>query len=160
MPEGPELHISTLYINKLCKDTIFSGKVVKSAVSTKNPDIPWDCPAYTIQAASRGKEVKLTLTAIKQENASKCSGDAPQTMNIIVRFGMSGCFKFDPVSEQRKHAHMNFYTSDGESVLSFVDVRRFGRWDVGADWSKDRGPCVIYDYAAFRYLSDKSLHVI
>lgn len=35
-------------------------------------------------------------------------------------------------------------------VLSFVDYRRFGRWEVGADWGPDRGPDPMWEYPAFR----------
>ena len=34
--------------------------------------------------------------------------------------------------------------------MSFVDFRRFGKWEVDADWSKDRGPCPMFDYDNFR----------
>lgn len=35
-------------------------------------------------------------------------------------------------------------------VLCFVDYRRFGRWEVGADWGKERGPDPVWEYLAFR----------
>ena len=35
-------------------------------------------------------------------------------------------------------------------MLSFVDYRRFGRWEVDADWGTERGPCPITDYDNFR----------
>ncbi len=35
-------------------------------------------------------------------------------------------------------------------VLSFVDFRRFGHWEVNTDWGSDRGPCPILDYENFR----------
>ncbi|KAI8508017.1 Endonuclease 8-like 1 [Branchiostoma belcheri] len=55
------------------------------------------------------------------------------------------------MSELPKHAHLMFYTRDKPPmVLSFVDVRRFGRWEVGGGWQKDRGPCVILEYQDFR----------
>merc|ERR1712203_828152 len=37
-----------------------------------------------------------------------------------------------------------------QQVLSFVDYRRFGRWELEGDWGKDRGPDPIYDYENFR----------
>jgi endonuclease VIII-like 1 len=46
-----------------------------------------------------------------------------------------------------------FLTKDSEipiQVLNFVDFRRFGRWEMNADWGSDRGPCPITDYETFR----------
>ena len=45
-----------------------------------------------------------------------------------------------------------FFTirDDQPMVLSFVDYRRFGRWEVGADWSRDRGPDLMWEYEKFR----------
>lgn len=47
-----------------------------------------------------------------------------------------------------------FYTLPSSNkpaqVLSFVDFRRFGRWQINADWGLDRGPCPITDYENFR----------
>lgn len=37
-----------------------------------------------------------------------------------------------------------------QQVLSFVDFRRFGHWEINADWGSDRGPCPITDYENFR----------
>ena len=147
MPEGPELHLAGLFVNQICKGRIFSGKVRKSSVSTKNPDVPWDEENYSISAISRGKEVKLCLTkcATNKKKMPKC-----KTLDILFRFGMSGKFRFDKANEMHKHAHLNFYTKEGDMVLSFVDFRRFGRWEIDADWGKNRGPCVLQEYEAFR----------
>ena len=46
---------------------IYAGKIVKSAVSTKCPDVIWNEDAYSISATSRGKEIRLTLAAINPE---------------------------------------------------------------------------------------------
>jgi endonuclease VIII-like 1 len=58
-----------------------------------------------------------------------------------------------------KHAHLQFYTADKRHVLSFVDYRRFGRWEEGADWGRDRGPDPVYEHDAFRLNVLNSLHV-
>lgn len=157
MPEGPELHLSALFINRACAGHIFTGKVIKSEVSTKNPDINWDESAYIIQATSRGKEIKLHLKAIdeslkwKANDQSKGSRNSEdKSLDIIVRFGMSGKFAFEKEADLHKHAHLNFYTKTGGMVLSFVDYRRFGRWEPGGDWGPGRGPCVILEYDKFR----------
>lgn len=35
-------------------------------------------------------------------------------------------------------------------VLCFVDYRRFGRWEVGGTWGRDRGPDPMWEYQNFR----------
>uniref|UniRef100_A0A672RCW1 Uncharacterized protein n=1 Tax=Sinocyclocheilus grahami TaxID=75366 RepID=A0A672RCW1_SINGR len=78
MPEDPELHLASLYV-------------------------PFYCDAYCIKAQSRGKEVRLTLTPIKNDDDGKLD-DLP------------------------KHAHLQFYTKESpRRVLSFEDTLRFQR---------------------------------
>ncbi|XP_039193510.1 endonuclease 8-like 1 isoform X2 [Crotalus tigris] len=144
MPEGPELFLASRYINAACAGITFTGKVEKSEVS-KNPEVPFESDGYLISAASRGKELKLTLTPIKQEGSKK------PPMDLVFRFGMSGNFKLVPVSDVPKHAHLRFYTQEKpRRVLCYVDVRRFGKWEVGGTWQPNRGPCVMLEYEQFR----------
>ena len=165
MPEGPELHVAGLFVNRVCENRIFTGKVKKSAVSTKNPDVEWDEPAYTIAATTRGKEVRLSLTAAEAKQSHECDNSKDEKKQatrksdihnkkteILFRFGMSGKFKFIPKDDMAmdKHCHLNFFTTDGH-VLSFHDYRRFGRWELTNEWGKNRGPCVILEYELFRY---------
>lgn len=115
---------------------------MKSEVSTKNPDVEFTAETFKISAETRGKELKVIL---QDENELKNS------MKILFRFGMSGCFQLTSVCSLPKHAHLQFYTQGGEPmVLSFVDYRRFGRWEVDGDWGKDRGPDPILEYDLFR----------
>ncbi|KAM3924136.1 endonuclease 8-like 1 [Leptodactylus fuscus] len=152
MPEGPELHLAGCFVNKVCNGLRFGGKVEKSAVS-KNPEVPFSCPEYTISAVSRGKEVKLILTPVV---------DGADAASVVFRFGMSGSFKFTLEEDMPKHAHLRFYTLDvPRKVLSFVDPRRFGSWEYNGMWQKERGPCVMTEYDKFRenvlkHLSDKA----
>ncbi|XP_037307654.1 endonuclease 8-like 1 isoform X2 [Pungitius pungitius] len=163
MPEGPELHLASLYVNKMCAGTVFTGPVRKSEVS-KCPDVPFTCEAYVITAASRGKEVKLTLTPMKSDDSKKGvkEGHAHQPMDVVFRFGMSGYFRFTAEDELPKHAHLRFYSRETPSrVLSFVDARRFGSWQPNGTWQPDRGPCVMFEYGSFRekiasHLSDRA----
>jgi len=143
MPEGPELHMAARFINEVAKHHKFGGKIVKSEVSTKNPNVDFDAKAYLISAETRGKELKVYLEDKK---------DAKSKTHILFRFGMSGCFKFTPLDLLPKHAHLQFFTTSEKpkQVLSFVDYRRFGRWEIEGDWGKDRGPDPIFEYAAFR----------
>uniref|UniRef100_UPI00398E7B46 endonuclease 8-like 1 isoform X2 n=1 Tax=Pristiophorus japonicus TaxID=55135 RepID=UPI00398E7B46 len=165
MPEGPELHLASRFVNRVCSGAVFSGKVEKSAVS-KNCEVPFECDAYVISAASRGKEVKLTLTPIKEEDvkppALERTKGLPGPMDIVFRFGMSGSFKLTSEEEVPKHAHLKFFTNGRpRQVLCFVDARRFGSWEVHGTWQLDRGPCVMFEYEKFRLnvlsnLSDKA----
>ncbi|XP_029010100.1 endonuclease 8-like 1 isoform X2 [Betta splendens] len=162
MPEGPELHLASLYVNEVCDGVVFTGAVRKSEVS-KCPDVPFTCEAYRITATSRGKEVKLTLTPIKSADSKRTvkSGQADQAMDVVFRFGMSGYFRFSAEDELPKHAHLRFYTKEKSCrVLSFVDTRRFGSWQPSGTWQRDRGPCVMFEYSSFRenvvsHLSDR-----
>nr|XP_020474993.1 endonuclease 8-like 1 isoform X2 [Monopterus albus] len=163
MPEGPELHLASLYVNKVCDGVVFTGPVRKSEVS-KNPDVPFNCEAYHITAASRGKEVMLTLAPIKRDDPKfrVKTGQADQPMDIVFRFGMSGHFHFSTEDELPKHAHLRFYTKEKPCrVLSFVDTRRFGSWQPNGTWQPGRGPCVMFEYKSFRknvvlHLSDRA----
>jgi len=141
MPEGPELHMAARFINQVAKHHKFGGRIVKSEVSTKNPDVDFDAKSYLISAETRGKELKVFLEDKK---------DSKSKTHILFRFGMSGCFKFNPVEDLPKHAHLRFLEEKPQQVLSFVDYRRFGRWELEGDWGKNRGPDPIYDYENFR----------
>lgn len=150
MPEGPELCTNSRFVNNVCKDRIFNGKVVKSSVS-KCCNVDFTSEAYTITSEARGKEVALTL---------QCTLDPQKKLRLLFRFGMSGKFRFGPVNELPKHAHLQFFsTSAGEggneisctNVLSFVDVRRFGSWHITpVGWGENRGPDPMFEYEAFR----------
>ncbi|XP_043349910.1 endonuclease 8-like 1 isoform X1 [Dermochelys coriacea] len=172
MPEGPELHLASCYINTVCAGLIFSGKVEKSEVS-KNPEVLFESDAYLISATSRGKEIKLTLMPLKEENTlpgrgrgreGQSQNGPQQPMDLVFRFGMSGSFKLTSGAELPKHAHLRFYTKESPCrALCFVDFRRFGRWEVHGMWQLDRGPCVMLEYEKFREnvlrnLSDKAFN--
>ncbi|XP_069480649.1 endonuclease 8-like 1 [Ambystoma mexicanum] len=165
MPEGPELHLAARFINTVCDGLVFSGKVEKSEVS-KNPEVPFTSPCYRVYAVSRGKEVKLSLIPIKGEKCAKkeqaqlCERVAQEEpMDLVFRFGMSGCFKFTSEDEVPKHAHLRFYTAEPpRRALCFVDVRRFGSWEVNGSWQPERGPCVLQEYEQFRENVMRNLH--
>lgn len=159
MPEGPELHLASLFVNRMCEGVVFTGPVQKSEVS-KSSDVPFSCEAYRVAATSRGKEVRLTLTPIKSDDEGRCrdeAGQADQPMDIVFRFGMSGFFRFTTEDELPKHAHLRFYSNEKPCrVLSFVDARRFGSWQHNGTWQPDRGPCIMFDYKNFRYFCNPS----
>jgi endonuclease VIII-like 1 len=155
MPEGPELNLSAQFVNQTCRGRVFSGQVLKSDVS-RQPLVDWNEDAYMISAVSRGKELILTLHSIPvDEKQSK--EKASKSLDIVFQFGMSGKFDFYEATVLQKHAHLNFFTQNNNAnqvqmVLSFVDYRRFGKWQPGGSWSPERGPCVLTEYLPFRWV--------
>ena len=59
MPDGPELHLAARFVSNVGKTKIFGGKIVKSEVSTKNPDVEFTAKTYKVTAEARGKEMKV-----------------------------------------------------------------------------------------------------
>lgn len=155
MPEGPELHLASRFVNNCCRGNIFSGRIIKSDVH-KSDDIKFQSSAYTISAKSRGKELQLFLSSIadddKKKNCQKKKKEDPQShTTILFRFGMSGKFEFTTEANVHKHAHLKFFSlNKPRMVLSYVDVRRFGRWEETTSWGKDRGPDPMFEYQDFR----------
>ncbi|XP_010841630.1 PREDICTED: endonuclease 8-like 1 isoform X2 [Bison bison bison] len=145
MPEGPELHLASHFVNEACRELVFGGCVEKSPVS-RNPEVPFESSAYNISALARGKELRLTLSPLP--------GAQPQQepLALVFRFGMTGSFQLVPSDALPPHAHLRFYTAPPgpRLALCFVDIRRFGRWDLGGEWQPGRGPCVLLEYEQFR----------
>ncbi|NXG08963.1 NEIL1 Endonuclease, partial [Sakesphorus luctuosus] len=109
----------------------------------RGPEVPFRSEAYRISAIARGKELRLTLSALDPAAAP------PQ--DLVVRFGMSGSFRLCPAAELPRHAHLRFLTRESPPrALCFVDPRRFGSWRLGDAWQQERGPCVVSEYQAFR----------
>lgn len=132
MPELAEVKLTADYVNKMV-----NGK--KFARVRKNPSHKgklFEHPElFEISAVSRGKEFKLLL---KHKEG---------TEHLLMTMGMSGYFKLTPFGEEVKHSHLMFDATDG-TTLSFVDVRRFGKWGFG-DWNKLRGPDPVYEHLDF-----------
>ncbi|XP_051012479.1 endonuclease 8-like 1 isoform X2 [Acomys russatus] len=156
MPEGPELHLASHFVNEACKGLVFGGCVEKSSVS-RNPEVPFESSAYQISALARGKELRLTLNPLP-------GAQPPQKpLSLVFRFGMTGSFQLVPADALPPHAHLRFYTAPPAPglALCFVDIRRFGHWDSAGEWQAGRGPCVLLEYERFREnvlrnLSDKA----
>lgn len=152
MPEGPELRMNSMFINKVCCGLVFGGSPIRSPVS-KSPEIQWGSTQYTITSESRGKEMALLL---------QCQQNRDLKTRILFRFGMSGKFNFTTSASIPKHAHLQFHTScikkkeekskgEDKGVLSFVDTRRFGSWRVMENgWGEERGPDLVSEYDLFR----------
>ena len=145
MPEGPELHLASRFVNAACGGLVFGGRVEKSSVR-RNPEVPFESSAYRVSASARGKELRLTLSPLPGARPPR----AP--MALVFHFGMSGSFQLAPSDALPPHAHLRFYTAPPgpQLALCFVDVRRFGHWDLGGEWQPGRGPCVLLEYEQFR----------
>ena len=133
MPELAELRLTADYINQSTKDLEFTD-IVKNPVH-KGLDLEAPFDTFKISAASRGKELMLIL-----ENSS-------QKKILMMTMGMSGFFKFTTNEEKDKHSHLMFKSNIG--ILSFVDVRRFGKWKWQEGWSENRGPDPTTEYNSF-----------
>ncbi|XP_014636429.1 PREDICTED: endonuclease 8-like 1 isoform X1 [Ceratotherium simum simum] len=145
MPEGPELHLASHFVNEACGGLVFGGCVEKSPVS-RNPEVPFESSAYRISASARGKELRLTLSPLPGARPPR------EPLALVFRFGMSGSFQLAPSDALPPHAHLRFYTAPPgpRLALCFVDIRRFGHWDLGGEWQPGRGPCVLLEYEQFR----------
>jgi len=132
MPELAEVRLTADYVNRMVeKKTFFEVRKNPSHKGKlfEHPD------SFRISAVSRGKEFKLLLEHSRG------------TEHLLMTMGMSGYFKVTPTGEEIKHSHLMFDAEDG-TTLSFVDVRRFGKWSFN-DWNKDRGPDPINDKKGF-----------
>ncbi|NXC36862.1 NEIL1 Endonuclease, partial [Campylorhamphus procurvoides] len=112
----------------------------------RGPEVPFHSQAYRVSATARGKELRVTLSALGP------AADTPQQQqHLVFRFGMSGSFRLCPAAELPRHAHLRFLTAESPPrALCFVDPRRFGAWRLGEAWQEGRGPCVVSEYQAFR----------
>lgn len=129
MPEGPEVRLTSDYINK--HQNIKFQSLKKSLVH-KGEDIKIE-KEFNIKSESRGKELKLIFTGV----------DEDWKKELYVTLGMSGFFKW---SERgfNKHAHLLFTSRIG--TFTFVDQRRFGKWKWDDNWNKSRGPCWMLEW--------------
>jgi endonuclease VIII-like 1 len=134
MPELAELKLTAAYINTVSQG-LFFNRIEKNPVH-KGVEVVPECTTFKIRAKSRGKELMVYLT----------SPYGCQT--IRMNMGMAGHFQITPTGKESKHAHLKFYSDNGKT-LSFVDVRRFGKWKLENDWSKDRGPDPTQDLEGF-----------
>ena len=135
MPEIAEVKIMAEYINQVCNNLAFS-KIRKSKVTKVETDLKIPFDIFRLVAESRGKELKLTLKSIHTEDVK----------TLICIMGMSGNWVLTEIGKQPKHSHLMFETTT--HCLSFVDVRRFGKWWWG-DWSQNRGPDPLMEWDSF-----------
>ena len=136
MPELAELKLTADYVNQMAKDEKFVA--VKKNPEHKGEDLTIPFKKFRIRAESRGKELVLAILDRYSD----------QVITVRMTMGMSGYFKLTNTGNEPKHAHLKFYTDDGVT-LSFVDVRRFGKWKQGVWWNEDRGPDPVKESKEF-----------
>jgi len=137
MPELAELKLTADYINKSAADLLFVN--IRKNPIHKGKEISVPYKKFYISAESRGKELMLLIK-------DKYSQDS---MNLLMTMGMSGHFKFTNIKNEPKHSHLMFFT-DCDEILSFVDVRRFGKWKFVNNWSHNRGPDPTKEFEEFK----------
>jgi formamidopyrimidine-DNA glycosylase len=133
MPELAELRLTADFINENVRGKKFTQNIEKS-VGHKQPDIEGP-GTFTIDAESRGKELKLIMTGHTEQQT------------LMMGMGMTGGFVYTKTGDEPKYSHLKFFTTDGYT-LSFVDKRKFGRWKFG-DWKVDRSPDPTTEYDEF-----------
>ena len=136
MPELAELKLTSDFVNEASSSIVYTS--VKKNPEHKGQELDIPFKYWRLSAESKGKEIVLTI---------KCD-DTGQAIPIRITMGMSGHFQVTNTGQEPKHAHLKFYRKDG-TTLSFVDVRRFGKWTQGVAWNEDRGPDPTSDFDAF-----------
>lgn len=144
MPELAELRLTAEYINAASEGREFF-KVEKNPTH-KGAEFSAPYSKFKIGAKSRGKEIVMYL----YESATTYTP-------IKITMGMSGHFQLTETGKEEKHAHLKFYSVDGYT-LSFVDVRRFGKWKYGEEWSNNRGPDPTLEFEEFVKNIKTNLH--
>lgn len=136
MPELAELKLTADYVNVAAQGRTFI-EIKKNQVH-KGAEVTAPFNQFIIQAQSRGKELLLELKDL----------DSDRVYPIRMGMGMSGHFRLTKIGQEDKHAHLKFAATD-DTILAFVDVRRFGNWKAGESWSDKRGPDPTTDYQEF-----------
>lgn len=145
MPELAELRLTSDYVNKMSHEMDFIS--VKKNPVHKGKDISIPYRKFRISARSRGKELMLIIHDKYSDSQ----------MKLLMTMGMSGHFAYTNTTSEPKHSHLMFYTDDG-TTLSFVDVRRFGKWKWVNDWSPNRGPDPTTEFEEFKKHIKDNLH--
>ena len=145
MPELAELRLTADYINSRAHGLKFESVDKNPEHKCQDLEIPFK--KFKIKAQSRGKEIVIGIL--------DCYSD--KIIPIRITMGMSGYFSMTNTGKEAKHSHLKFNTTDG-TTLSFVDVRRFGKWKQGVWWNKDRGPDPTTEFKQFKENIYKNLN--
>ncbi len=136
MPELAELRLTADFINKSANGLKFVN--IKKNPVHKGSEVVAPFEYFNLSAESRGKELILTIK----------DADSNEKKSLLMTMGMSGHFAHTKTGKEKKHSHLMFHEKDG-TTLSFVDVRRFGKWKWVDNWSLNRGPDPTKEYDAF-----------
>ena len=137
MPELAELKLTADFVNDASKRMVYTRVEKNPEHKCEELDIPFKY--FRITAESKGKEIVMYIK----------DDDGDQRIPIRMTMGMSGHFQVTNTGQEPKHSHLKFYRKDG-TTLSFVDVRRFGKWKAGETWSTNRGPDPTTEVDKFR----------
>ena len=137
MPELAELKLTSDYVNKKSKEAIYTNVVKNPQHKCEDLDIPFE--HFRLTSKSKGKEIVLTIH----------DEDSNNTIPIRITMGMTGHFQLTNTGDEAKHAHLKFNRKDG-TTMSFVDVRRFGKWKQGLSWNTGRGPDPTSEFTDFQ----------
>lgn len=137
MPELAELRLTADYINKASEGRTYKGVKKNPQHKGEMFEVPFE--RFNIQAISRGKELIVYLYDYNSD----------EVLPVRWTMGMAGHFRLSKTGEENKHAHFMFLSEDNHT-LSFVDVRRFGKWKPGFEWSENRGPCPVKEFEDFK----------
>ena len=136
MPELAELKLTSDYVNTSSEGVTYVKVEKNPEHKGKELDIPFE--SFRIKSESKGKEIVLYIL----------DNNSDEYIPIRITMGMAGHFQVTNTTKEPKHAHLKFYRKDG-TTLSFVDVRRFGKWKQGLVWSENRGPDPTTEYDEF-----------
>lgn len=136
MPELAELKFTADYVNESSGDISYVNVKKNPVHKGEELDIPFK--KWRMRAETKGKEMVLYCL----------DKHSDQFIPIRITMGMAGHFQVTNTGQEPKHAHLMFYRNDG-TTLSFVDVRRFGKWKQGFAWSDNRGPDPTTNYKEF-----------
>ena len=134
MPELAELKFTADYVNQVSEGANYVNVFKNPEHKCEDLNIPFK--SFRVKAESKGKEMVIAIL----------DNNSDQIIPIRMTMGMSGYFKLTNTGQELKHSHLRFNTEEG-TTLSFVDVRRFGKWKQGLWWNSSRGedPTTSYD---------------
>jgi endonuclease VIII-like 1 len=136
MPEYAEVRLCADYINKKCKNLIFTS-IKKNSIS-KQKDINISSSYFKIDAFSRGKELQI--------HHIDC--ETNKILVLTITLGMSGNFHFiENKNIKNKWPMLTWYIDDIKR-LELVDHRRFAKWKI-RDWNSDRGYDMVKEHDLF-----------
>jgi endonuclease VIII-like 1 len=136
MPEIAEVRLTSDYVNQVSPLTFNKIRKNPSHKGTL-PSVPLS--SFNLISESRGKEFMLYIICTETK----------ERLNLLMTMGMSGFFNITKTGSEAKHSHLMFDSPQGWT-LSFVDVRRFGKWKLAKGWSPNRGPDPIREFDKFK----------